>query len=276
MISSSTSCKKNFPAKLFEILSDEENSDIISWMPHGRGWKVHDSKRFELEIIPKHFKLTKFSSFTRQVNAWGFRKVSNGVDKGCFYHEFFLKNHANLVAKISRPKKKIGEDPFYKLHKDQGREHQDKQHYQTKIYAADVIPSNEQAPTSPLFVERTPTTTALTLPNARFVGVQRDVSRTSDYPWLVQKQQRQMNGSTIIPLVGSNRRDLIPSHYIHAVPSSSRPCISTIDSIDLSLLLQKQKLDNEIRLRRQAIDGRLAYLKQNHYVVSQVQQGGLI
>lgn len=105
----------SFPMKLFQILSKESNESIISWMRHGRAWIVHDTDKFEKELIPKYFKLTKFSSFTRQVNGWGFRRITKGMDKGGFYHELFLRGRSDMCAKMRRLKKKEGVDPFYAL-----------------------------------------------------------------------------------------------------------------------------------------------------------------
>ena len=105
----------SFPMKLFQILSEESNEPIISWMHHGRAWIVHDADKFEKELIPKYFKLTKFSSFTRQVNGWGFRRITKGMDKGGFYHELFLRGRSDMCAKMRRLKKKEGVDPFYAL-----------------------------------------------------------------------------------------------------------------------------------------------------------------
>lgn len=105
----------SFPMKLFQILSEESNEPIISWMQHGRAWIVHDADKFEKELIPKYFKLTKFSSFTRQVNGWGFRRITKGMDKGGFYHELFLRGRSDMCAKMRRLKKKEGVDPFYAL-----------------------------------------------------------------------------------------------------------------------------------------------------------------
>lgn len=76
-----------FPTRLHHILSDETYASIISWLPNSKAWKLHDPERFETEIIPGHFKLTKLSSFTRQVNGWGFQRITQGKDKGGFYHE---------------------------------------------------------------------------------------------------------------------------------------------------------------------------------------------
>ena len=63
-----------FPSKLYEILSNPEYSHIISWLPHGKSWKVHNNKDFEMKVMPKYFVMTKWSSFARQVNGWGFSR----------------------------------------------------------------------------------------------------------------------------------------------------------------------------------------------------------
>ena len=76
-----------FPVKLHEILSDHTTADIISWQPHGRSWRVHKPLDFEKHVIHRFFKQTKFASFTRQVNGWGFKRITEGPDKGGFYHE---------------------------------------------------------------------------------------------------------------------------------------------------------------------------------------------
>jgi hypothetical protein len=38
---------------LLRELEQEGNTDIISWLPHGRAIKVHDRDRLEKEILPK-------------------------------------------------------------------------------------------------------------------------------------------------------------------------------------------------------------------------------
>eukprot|EP00957_Ditylum_brightwellii_P207806 15354605-Ditylum_brightwellii.AAC.1 len=40
---------KNFPQTLHKILSCEEMSHIISWMPHGRAWKVFTPAELETQ-----------------------------------------------------------------------------------------------------------------------------------------------------------------------------------------------------------------------------------
>ncbi len=56
-----------FPVKLHRILSSNEYSDVISWLPHGRSWRVLKPKAFEEKVIPLYFRHAKYASFMRQV-----------------------------------------------------------------------------------------------------------------------------------------------------------------------------------------------------------------
>lgn len=76
-----------FPIKLHRILCSKKYEDIIRWLPHGRSWIVLDSKAFEEEVIPHFFHHGRYSSFMRQVNGWGFKRISSGPDTRSYYHE---------------------------------------------------------------------------------------------------------------------------------------------------------------------------------------------
>eukprot|EP00934_Nitzschia_sp_Nitz4_P009100 Nitzschia sp. Nitz4//scaffold47_size129522//21488//23464//NITZ4_003539-RA/size129522-processed-gene-0.4-mRNA-1//1//CDS//3329552764//9090//frame0 len=94
----------NFPAKLFAILGRQDLVDIISWMPHGRSWKVHKPREFEAKVIPSYFDHGKFSSFIRQANGWGFKRLaSKGSDRNSHYHELFLRGKPHLLKIMKRP-----------------------------------------------------------------------------------------------------------------------------------------------------------------------------
>lgn len=47
---------QTFPMKLHSILSNPEFSDIISWLPHGRAWRILQTKAFEERAIPLYFR----------------------------------------------------------------------------------------------------------------------------------------------------------------------------------------------------------------------------
>lgn len=60
----------SFPVKLHRILSDNDYSDYLAWLPHGRAWRILKQKSFEKEVIPKYFRSARYASFMRQVRSW--------------------------------------------------------------------------------------------------------------------------------------------------------------------------------------------------------------
>lgn len=64
-----------FPAKLYIMLEAVDNlalSHVVSWLPNGQGFHVKDASKFMDIIAPQFFKATKYRSFQRQLNLWGF------------------------------------------------------------------------------------------------------------------------------------------------------------------------------------------------------------
>ena len=57
-------------------------------------------------IMPAHFKQTKWASFQRQLNLYGFRRLTKGPDAGAYYHELFLRDRYFLALRIVRFKLK--------------------------------------------------------------------------------------------------------------------------------------------------------------------------
>ena len=95
-----------FPIKLYAMLSSVEHdgySDVVSWQPHGRCFLVHKPEKFKA-ILPRYFKLSKVASFQRQLNLYGFIRLSRGLDKGAYYNELFLRGKPWLCEKILRVK----------------------------------------------------------------------------------------------------------------------------------------------------------------------------
>jgi HSF-type DNA-binding len=83
-----------------EILSNEGHSDIISWLPNGRGFMIYNKKRFSVEVLPKYFKKSKFTSFTRKLNRWNFTRITRGPETGAYYHEFFERGNLRLCMQM--------------------------------------------------------------------------------------------------------------------------------------------------------------------------------
>ena len=102
-----------FPEKLHRMLREVEQegkSDVIGFFAHGRAFAVHDPDRFIAEVMPKYFKQSRLSSFQRQLNLYGFTRITSGPDAGGYYHELFLKGRPNLVIHMRRVGLPQGED----------------------------------------------------------------------------------------------------------------------------------------------------------------------
>jgi HSF-type DNA-binding len=87
------------------MLADTEKegkSDVISFYSHGRAFAVHDIDRFVADVMPKYFKQSKWNSFARQLNLYGFVRITSGPDAGGWYHELFLKGRPNLCFHMRR------------------------------------------------------------------------------------------------------------------------------------------------------------------------------
>lgn len=94
-----------FPLKLhiiLKILEKEGKDHIFSWLPHGRAFGIHKPGMFEEEVMKRFFKQSQISSFRRQLNLYGFLRLSNGRDSGSYYHELFLRGRPLLSMKMVR------------------------------------------------------------------------------------------------------------------------------------------------------------------------------
>ena len=96
-----------FPVKIMILIEECERqgkTDIVAWNSNGRAFKVWDHVRFENEILPLYLESSKYSSFLRQLNLYGFRGCSGGADKGNYYHPKFLRGLPWIATKIQRTK----------------------------------------------------------------------------------------------------------------------------------------------------------------------------
>lgn len=96
-----------FPWKLYEMLERSDQDDfsrMVSWMPGDSSFKVHDADNFVKLVMPRFFKQTKYKSFQRQLNLYGFIRVDTGPNKGGYRHPNFIKGRKDLLAMINRIK----------------------------------------------------------------------------------------------------------------------------------------------------------------------------
>jgi hypothetical protein len=99
----------SFPIKLHSVLDQVEAdglTHVVSWQAHGRAFVVHKPKEFVETVLPHYFRQTKLTSFQRQLNLYGFFRLTRGADAGGYYHELFLRGKPYLCKKMIRVKVK--------------------------------------------------------------------------------------------------------------------------------------------------------------------------
>eukprot|EP00580_Thalassiosira_gravida_P018760 CAMPEP_0201671984 /NCGR_PEP_ID=MMETSP0494-20130426/31237_1 /ASSEMBLY_ACC=CAM_ASM_000839 /TAXON_ID=420259 /ORGANISM="Thalassiosira gravida, Strain GMp14c1" /LENGTH=264 /DNA_ID=CAMNT_0048153499 /DNA_START=237 /DNA_END=1031 /DNA_ORIENTATION=+ len=108
-----------FPIKFYRMLDqvrDEGLESTVSWLSHGRAFKIHKPKAFAATIMTRFFNQSKYTSFQRQLNLYGFSRCSRGRDSGAYYHPFFLRGHQSMAKNITRTKVKGNGHKTMKFH----------------------------------------------------------------------------------------------------------------------------------------------------------------
>lgn len=100
-----------FPKRLYDMLENAERdgySHIISWMPDGKSFKIHadgsqdeEDEKAIVEILKRTFNQTRFKSFLRQLQLYGFERTYKGPRRGECKHEMFVRGRRDLLHKKS-------------------------------------------------------------------------------------------------------------------------------------------------------------------------------
>ncbi|OMO97896.1 Heat shock factor (HSF)-type, DNA-binding protein [Corchorus olitorius] len=91
-----------FLTKTYQLVDDHTIDDVISWNDDGSTFIVWNPTVFARDLLPKYFKHNNFSSFVRQLNTYGFRKVV--PDRWEFSNDFFRRGERRLLCEIQRRK----------------------------------------------------------------------------------------------------------------------------------------------------------------------------
>ncbi|CAM8876818.1 unnamed protein product [Rhodiola kirilowii] len=91
-----------FLTKTYQLVEDPSTDNLISWSEDGSSFVIWRPAEFAKDLLPKFFKHNNLSSFVRQLNTYGFRKVAG--DNWTFTNEFFRRGERKLLRGISRKK----------------------------------------------------------------------------------------------------------------------------------------------------------------------------
>lgn len=92
-----------FLRHLYTILNNEDKQ-IIAWSHDGSYFQIYHVQALEEQILGKYFKHTKFASFQRQLNTFGFRKWTKTRANVCTFSHNMLVRCAldDLVTVVQR------------------------------------------------------------------------------------------------------------------------------------------------------------------------------
>ncbi|RCV32165.1 hypothetical protein SETIT_6G236100v2 [Setaria italica] len=91
-----------FLTKTYQLVDDPAVDDVISWNDDGSAFVVWRPAEFARDLLPKYFKHNNFSSFVRQLNTYGFRKIV--PDRWEFANDCFRRGEKRLLCDIHRRK----------------------------------------------------------------------------------------------------------------------------------------------------------------------------
>ncbi|XP_010444038.1 PREDICTED: heat stress transcription factor B-2a-like [Camelina sativa] len=91
-----------FVTKTYNLVEDSSINEVISWNEDGSSFIVWNPTDFAKDLLPKHFKHNNFSSFVRQLNTYGFKKVV--PDRWEFSNDYFKRGEKRLLREIQRRK----------------------------------------------------------------------------------------------------------------------------------------------------------------------------
>lgn len=97
----------SFPFKLYSMLEEaastrpEHRYKVVAWSEDGESFSIYNHEEFMKQFVSRYFKLSKYRSFTRQLNIWGFTHlIKRGHDE--WGHRYFIRGRFDLLKEIAR------------------------------------------------------------------------------------------------------------------------------------------------------------------------------
>jgi len=93
------------------MLEDAEElgfDHVMSWMPDGKSFKIHvdgthdlGDEKIIVQTLQRHFNMTRYRSFLRQLQLYGFERIYKGSRRGECKHELFVRGQRDQLFQKS-------------------------------------------------------------------------------------------------------------------------------------------------------------------------------
>ena len=116
--STAPSANLPFPMKLHDMLSEAEQrgfENIVSWLPDGKRFQIHDPETLATEVLGIYFRQTKYKSFLRQLQNYGFVRTLKGHEKGTCQHDLFTRKNRRDCLQIKRATRSLSSPVLTKI-----------------------------------------------------------------------------------------------------------------------------------------------------------------
>lgn len=94
-----------FPYKLYAMLEESEKNgttSVISWLPDGNWFAIHDPGKFSKEIMNDYLPFKTYAAFVEELYRYGFQKPASRQQDEVFYHHRFIRRNKNMCLKLRR------------------------------------------------------------------------------------------------------------------------------------------------------------------------------
>jgi len=100
MVDAGSHSELPFPLKLHYII--EQEPTVLKWNSDKKSFRIIDEDALVGRILLKHFRTARFSSFTRNLNIYGFKKIAKGEFAGSYFHHDFSEGGIDVIALMKR------------------------------------------------------------------------------------------------------------------------------------------------------------------------------